>query len=99
LKFREAVKLPLIYVGGLIARDKIDMVLDSGFEFVAMARALVNDPNFVNRLKNEGNVRCNCEHANYCIGRMYTVEMQCYQQIKDELPKCIRKEIEKTKRH
>ena len=99
LKFREAVKLPLIYVGGLVARDKIEMVLNSGFEFVAMARALINEPGFVNRMKAEGEVRCNCEHANYCIGRMYSVEMQCYQHIKEELPKCIRQEIEKTKRH
>ena len=98
LKFREAVKLPLIYVGGLVARDKIDMVLNSGFDFVAMARALVNEPAFVNRMKEEGDVRCACEHANYCIGRMYTLEMQCCQHIKEELPKCIRKEIEKTKR-
>lgn len=99
LKFREAVKVPLIYVGGLIARDKIDMVLDSGFEFVAMARALINEPAFVNRMKEEENARCSCDHANYCIGRMYTLEMQCYQHIKGELPPCILKEIEKTKRH
>ena len=99
LKFREAVKLPLIYVGGLVARDKIEMVLNSGFEFVAMARALINEPGFVNRMKEERDARCRCEHANYCIGRMYSVEMQCYQHIKDELPKCILKEIEKTKRH
>jgi len=99
LKFREAVKLPLVYVGGLVSRDKIDMVLDSGFEFVAMARALINEPGFVNRMQREGDVRCSCEHANYCIGRMYTVEMQCYQHIKEGLPKCILNELEKTKRH
>jgi 2,4-dienoyl-CoA reductase-like NADH-dependent reductase (Old Yellow Enzyme family) len=97
LKFRQAVKLPLIYVGGLVARDKIEMVLNSGFEFVAMARALINEPAFVNRMKKEGDARCNCEHANYCIARMYSVEMQCYQHIKDELPTCVLKEIEKTK--
>jgi len=99
LKFREAVKTPLIYVGGLVARDKIEMVLNAGFEFVAMARALINEPGFVNSMKDEGKERCNCEHANYCIGRMYTLDMQCYQHIKEELPTCIRKEIEKTKRH
>ncbi|MDL2254695.1 NADH:flavin oxidoreductase [Bacteroidales bacterium OttesenSCG-928-J16] len=98
LKFREALQLPLIYVGGLVSREKIDMVLDSGFEFVAMARALVNEPGFVNRMKTEGNVRCNCEHANYCIGRMYTIDMVCHQHIEGELPKCIQREIEKTKR-
>lgn len=99
LKFREAVKLPLIYVGGLVARDKIDMVLNSGFEFVAMARALVNEPGFVNRMKQEGDIRCNCEHANYCIGRMYSVDMKCHQHVEGELPKCIKREIEKTKQH
>ena len=39
LKFREAVKLPLVYVGGLVSREKIDMVLDAGFDGVSMARA------------------------------------------------------------
>ena len=99
LKFRETVKIPLIYVGGLISREKIDKVLYAGFEFVAMARALINEPGFVNRMKTEGNVTCNCEHSNYCIARMYSVEMKCYQSIKEELPKCILKELEKTKRH
>lgn len=99
LKFRKALKIPLIYVGGLISRDKIDMVLNSGFEFVAMARALINDPGFVNRMKNENLARCECEHANYCISRMYSREMACYRHIKNELPKCLIKEIEKNKRH
>ena len=98
LQFRKAVKIPLIYVGGLISREKIDMVLNSGFEFVAMARALVNEPGFVNRMKSDENAKSNCDHLNYCIGRMYTLEMRCYQHIKDGLPKCIQKEIEKTKR-
>ena len=36
LKFREALRLPLIYVGGLVSRPTIDKVLDHGFEFVQM---------------------------------------------------------------
>ena len=53
LKFRQTLKLPLVYVGGLVSRPVIDQVLDSGFEFVQMARALINEPDFVNRMKNE----------------------------------------------
>ena len=34
LKFRAALKIPLVYVGGLVSRDKIDEVLDDGFELV-----------------------------------------------------------------
>ncbi len=46
-KFREALQLPLVYVGGLVSREGIERALDSGFELVQMARALVNDPAFV----------------------------------------------------
>ena len=47
LKFRAALPdAPLIYVGGLVSRQKIDEVLDSGFDAVQMARALLNEPGF-----------------------------------------------------
>ena len=67
-KFRAALKGPLIYVGGLVSREGIDRALDSGFELVQMARALVNDPAFVAKLR-EGDAatRSACDHRNYCI--------------------------------
>ena len=95
LKFRAALKIPLVYVGGLVSRDKIDEVLDDGFEAVQMARALLNEPGFVNRMRAEENARCNCRHSNYCIARMYSIEMACHQHLKEELPSCLKREIEK----
>jgi len=50
LEFRKALKLPLIYVGGCSTRTGIDRVLDKGFEFVQMGRALLRCPDFVNRM-------------------------------------------------
>ncbi|WP_298546988.1 NADH:flavin oxidoreductase [uncultured Parabacteroides sp.] len=94
LKFRAALKMPLVYVGGLISREKIDEVLNDGFEFVSMARALLNDPSFVNKMKEDDHARCDCGHSNYCIARMYSIEMACHKHIQD-LPKSIVKEIEK----
>lgn len=93
MKFREAVKLPLVYVGGLVSREKIDMVLDAGFDGVSMARALLNEPDFVNRMAREENARNACEHANYCIARMYSREMACHKHIPD-LPQKLLKELE-----
>ena len=99
LKFREALpEAPLIYVGGLVARQKIDEVLDAGFEAVQMGRALLNEPGFVNRMKQEEQARCNCGHSNYCIGRMYSIEMACHQHLKETLPPCLQKEIEKLEK-
>ena len=48
---RDAVRMPLVYIGGVTSAAGIAKVLDAGFDAVAMARALIHDPNFVNRLE------------------------------------------------
>lgn len=93
LQFREALTLPLVYVGGLVRRRKIEEVLAKGFEFVAMARALVHDPGFVNRMRTDEKAACECGHSNYCIARIYSADMVCHKQVKN-LPACLKKEIE-----
>ena len=95
LKFREALDIPLVYVGGLVSRQKIEEVLSHGFEAVQMGRALLNEPDFVNRMRREENARCNCRHSNYCIARMYTLDMACHQHLQEELPPCLKEEIER----
>ena len=96
-KFREAVNLPLIYVGGLISRSKMEEVLAAGFQGLQMARALVHDTDFVNKL-HRGELECSgCRHSNYCIGRMYTLEMKCHHCV-DNLPKKLQNEIDKAER-
>lgn len=94
LKFRSELEIPLIYVGGLVSRSKIDEVLGSGFQLVQMGRALLNSPDFVNRMK-DGEERCGCRHSNYCIARMYTLEMACHRNLCENLPCRMVKEIEK----
>ena len=94
-KFRAELKCPLIYVGGLVSREGIDRALDAGFELVQMARALVNDPDFVNKLQaGDAATRSACDHRNYCIARMYSVDMKCCKHCPD-LP---RKIVEELKR-
>lgn len=96
--FRRELKLPLIYVGGVCSRANADTVLDDeGFDFVQMGRALLNEPDFVNRMKNEDNHQSPCEHINYCIARMYSREMACHQHCKD-LPPKILKEIDEIRK-
>ena len=91
-KFRAELKLPLIYVGGLISKEKMEEVLEAGFQGLQMARALVHDTDFVNKIAN-GETRSGCKHSNYCIGRMYTLEMKCLHCVND-LPRELQKEIE-----
>lgn len=99
LKFREALpEMKFIYVGGLVAGDKINEVLSHGFEAVQMARSLLNEPDFVNRLKDDPHHRCGCGHSNYCIGRMYTLDMVCHKHLEEPLPVSLQKEIERIER-
>lgn len=92
-KFREALKGPLVYVGGLVSREGIDRALDAGFDLVQMGRALVNDPAFVDKLRTgDQTTRSGCDHRNYCIARMYSVDMKCCKHC-DGLPRKIREEL------
>lgn len=96
-EFRAAVKLPLIYVGGLNTREKMEEVLAAGFQGLQMARALVHDTDFVNKL-HSGETTCSgCGHSNYCIARMYTLEMKCNRCV-EGLPPALRKEIDKAEK-
>ena len=95
-KFREALKGPLVYVGGIVSREGIEKVLDSGFEMVQMARCLINDPAFINKMK-EGDIstRSGCDHRDYCIARMYSKDMQCCHNCKEPIPDKVWKELAK----
>ena len=88
--------MPFVYVGGVVDGPTARKVMGEGFEFLQMGRALLNEPDFVNRLREDECHRCGCDHVNYCIARMYSREMACHKHL-DDLPPKILKEIEKIK--
>jgi 2,4-dienoyl-CoA reductase-like NADH-dependent reductase (Old Yellow Enzyme family) len=92
LQVRTAVKLPLVFVGGLNSLASIEKVLGEGFDFVAFARALVNDPAYINKLKTGEITRSACTTANYCVAAIYTGSMACHQHL-DDLPEKWRREL------
>jgi len=96
-RFRAAVKLPLIYVGGMVSRLKMEEVLAAGFCGIQVARALVHDTDFVNKLRSGEIERSGCGHSNYCIGRMYTLEMKCNRCV-ENLPAPLRREVDKLEK-
>jgi 2,4-dienoyl-CoA reductase-like NADH-dependent reductase (Old Yellow Enzyme family) len=96
-EFRAALKMPLIYVGGMVSKEKMEEVLGSGFVALQMARALVNDTDFINKLQSGEVTRSECKHSNYCIGRMYTLEMKCHHCV-EHLPERLQKEVDEAER-
>lgn len=71
-QFRAALDLPLILLGGITGRDTMDRAMAEGFEFVAMARALLREPDLINRLAADRDTTSLCIHCNRCMPTIYT---------------------------
>lgn len=71
-QIRAAVDLPMILLGGVTDRAVMDTAMAEGFGFVAMARALLREPDLVNRLQADAGVRSLCNHCNKCMPTNYT---------------------------
>lgn len=70
--FRAELTIRLILLGGITNRTTMDLAMAEGFEFVAMARALLAEPDLVNRIAAEGSqVRSACTHCNQCMATIY----------------------------
>lgn len=69
-RVRAAVKTPLVLLGGVTSLDDLSAAMDGGFEMVAMGRALLHDPEHVNKLQRGETTRSGCEPCNLCITEM-----------------------------
>ena len=69
---REAVTMPLILLGGINRLDTIHRAMREGFEFVAMARALLMEPDLVERMRSGQATEGTCIHCNRCMASIYS---------------------------
>jgi 2,4-dienoyl-CoA reductase-like NADH-dependent reductase (Old Yellow Enzyme family) len=69
---RAAVQLPMIYLGGVTSRAVMDKAMDAGFQFVAMGRALLMEPDLINRINADVSVTSRCIHCNRCMPTIYS---------------------------
>lgn len=70
-QFRAALDLPLVLLGGVNRRETIEQAMADGFEFVAMGRGLLRDPNLVNRMAAREADESLCVHCNKCMATIY----------------------------
>jgi 2,4-dienoyl-CoA reductase-like NADH-dependent reductase (Old Yellow Enzyme family) len=72
-QFRAELTMPLILLGGITNRDTMDLAMAEGFQFVAMGRALLAEPDLINRIARDGaGVQSACTHCNRCMPTIYT---------------------------
>lgn len=74
-QFRKELTMPLILLGGITNRESMDRAMADGFEFVAMGRALLAEPDLLNRIQADGaahSVKSLCTHCNKCMPTIYS---------------------------
>ena len=76
---KEITNTPLIYVGGVQSGDNCQQIMDEGFELFQIAHVLIKDPEFVHHVQENPHYHAGCGRSNYCVGRMYTLNMKCHE--------------------
>lgn len=70
-QFRETLSMPLILLGGVNNLDTVETAMAEGFEFVAMARALLRDPGLINKFRESTAREGLCVHCQKCMATIY----------------------------
>ncbi|MFQ6328685.1 NADH:flavin oxidoreductase [Nocardia sp. CWNU-33] len=71
-QFRRELSMPLILLGGITNLDTMNRAMAEGFDFVAMGRALLREPNLLRRIQSDATTRSACIHCNECMPTIYT---------------------------
>ena len=71
-QFQRALSTPLILLGGITELATVDAALAEGFAFVAMARALLREPDLPNRMQAGTSTTSLCIHCNKCMPTIYS---------------------------
>jgi len=72
LRFRAGLSMPLMLLGGINRRDTMEQAMVQGFDFVAMGRALLREPDLVRRLESGQRSSGVCIHCNRCMPTIYS---------------------------
>jgi 2,4-dienoyl-CoA reductase-like NADH-dependent reductase (Old Yellow Enzyme family) len=76
-EMRKAVKMPLAYIGGVASAMGVDQVFAEGFDMVAIGRALIHDPDFILKVKDNEKHSSGCTHCNICVAEMDRNGVRC----------------------
>jgi 2,4-dienoyl-CoA reductase-like NADH-dependent reductase (Old Yellow Enzyme family) len=70
-QFRDALSIPLVLLGGIDRLDTVQRAMTDGFDFVAMGRALLREPNLLQRWQDGDLHESLCIHCNKCMPTIY----------------------------
>ncbi len=68
---RKMKNTKLVLLGGLTELAHMETGLKEGFDFFAMGRALLREPDLINRIQERPDTRSLCDHNNACMFTVY----------------------------
>src|SRR6185369_598063 len=66
-RFRAAVRMPLMLLGGVNQQATMEAAINEGFELLAVGRALIRQPDLVRRIAAGDYDGSLCTHCNRCV--------------------------------
>jgi len=76
-QFLDAVRTPIILLGGVNRLATVDAAIEEGFAAVAMGRALIREPDLVARFQKDDRHEPRCVHCNACVAETYRDGARC----------------------
>jgi 2,4-dienoyl-CoA reductase-like NADH-dependent reductase (Old Yellow Enzyme family) len=76
-EIRKVTQMPLVYLGGVDSKEGIIEILDAGFNFIAIGRPLIHDPDFLLKLEAGEIDKSKCTRCNECIVEMDRGGVRC----------------------
>jgi len=79
-RIRDRVQCGVCYIGGVCTNDSIRTLMDAGFDFIQLGRALIFDPDLPKQAQARPAYKNGCNHCNQCAtlieapGGIYCVE-------------------------
>lgn len=76
-QIRKAVKIPVVLIGGITSIDHMEKAMDEGFPFIEVGRAIIKDPQIINKMQRGEVTASDCDHCNRCVAAMDKDGVRC----------------------
>jgi 2,4-dienoyl-CoA reductase-like NADH-dependent reductase (Old Yellow Enzyme family) len=76
-RIRQAVKIPVIYVGGVCSLENMNKAMKTGFDFIQIGRAIIRDPDIIQKMQSGETAASDCDHCNRCVAAMASQGIAC----------------------
>jgi 2,4-dienoyl-CoA reductase-like NADH-dependent reductase (Old Yellow Enzyme family) len=73
----KSVKIPVVLIGGITSLDHMNKAMDEGFSFIQVGRAIIKDPQVINKMQRGEVTASDCDHCNRCVAAMDKDGVRC----------------------